>query len=206
MYLVGLTGGIGSGKSTVADMLADRGAVVIDADAIAREVVEPGTEGLSQVVERFGESVLDDEGRLDRSALAGIVFGDDEAREDLNAIVHPRVRQRIGERLASIAGDEGDRNRIVILDVPLLVEGGTDHGYQDVIVVTAPEEVRVQRLVEDREMDRDDVRARIRSQAGDEERLAVATHVIDNAGTLQELGSQVDQVYEQLRAAAEGEG
>lgn len=207
MYLVGLTGGIGSGKSTVAALLEERGAVVVDADRIAREVVEPGTEGLSEVVDRFGEDVLDDEGRLDRPAVAELVFADDEARADLNAIIHPRVRQRIGERLARVAeeeqgGDDG-RNRIVILDVPLLVEGGADHGYQDVIVVTAPEEVRVRRLVEDRGMDPDDVRARIASQTDDQERLQVATHVIENDGTLEDLERRVEELHDQLRASAE---
>lgn len=203
MYLVGLTGGIGSGKSTVARLLDERGAVVIDADRIAREVVEPGTEGLAAVVERFGEDILDPEGRMDRAAVAEIAFSDDQAREDLNAIIHPRVRQRIAERLGEIAADERERNRIVVLDVPLLVEGGGDHGYEDVLVVTAPEEVRVRRLVEDRGMDPDDVRARISSQASDEERLAVATHVIDNAGTMDELERQVDEVYAELRDAAQ---
>lgn len=206
MYLVGLTGGIGSGKSTVAGLLEERGAVVVDADRIAREVVEPGTEGLSEVVERFGEDVLDGEGRLDRPAVADLVFADDRARADLNAIIHPRVRQRIGERLARVAEEEqsGDGgNRIVILDVPLLVEGGADHGYQDVIVVTAPEEVRVRRLVEDRGMDPDDVRARIASQADDEERLQVATHVIENDGTVGDLERQVAELHDRLRTAAE---
>lgn len=203
MYLVGLTGGIGSGKSTVARLLDERGAVVIDADRIAREVVEPGTEGLAAVVERFGEDILDPAGRMDRAAVAEIAFSDDQAREDLNAIIHPRVRQRIAERLGEIAADERERNRIVVLDVPLLVEGGGDHGYEDVLVVTAPEEVRVRRLEEDRGMDPDDVRARISSQASDEERLAVATHVIDNAGTMDELERQVDEVYAELRDAAQ---
>ncbi|MBW3562316.1 MAG: dephospho-CoA kinase, long form [Actinobacteria bacterium] len=203
MYLVGLTGGIGSGKSTVARLLDERGAVVIDADRIAREVVEPGTEGLAAVVERFGEDILDPEGRMDRAAVAEIAFSDDQAREDLNAIIHPRVRQRIAERLGEIAADERERNRIVVLDVPLLVEGGGDHGYEAVLVVTAPEEVRVRRLVEDRGMDPGDVRARISSQASDEERLAVATHVIGNAGTMDELERQVDEVYAELRDAAQ---
>lgn len=203
MYLVGLTGGIGSGKTTVADMLTERGAVVIDADRIAREVVEPGTEGLSEIVERFGPDVVDADGRLDRAAVAEIVFADAPARADLNAIVHPRVRQRIGERLVQLAQDDDRGNRIVILDVPLLVEGGSDHGYQDVIVVTAPEEVRVQRLVRERGMDPEDVRARIGSQADDRERLEVATHVIDNGGSLEDLERRVDEVHRELRRSAE---
>lgn len=204
MYLVGLTGGIGSGKSTVARLLADRGAVVIDADRIAREVVEPGTDALAEIVDRFGERVLDDEGRLDRPAVAEIVFADEAARADLNAIVHPRVRQRIGERLAEVAEEEGLGNRIVVLDVPLLVEGGTEQGYQDVIVVTAPEDVRVQRAVAERDMDADDVRARIAAQADDEERLEVATHVIDNSGSLEDLEVRVDRVHAELRESAAG--
>lgn len=203
MYLVGLTGGIGSGKSTVAGLLAERGAVVIDADRIAREVVEPGTDGLAEIVDRFGEQVLADDGALDRQAVADLVFADDDAREDLNAIIHPRVRQRIAERIGQVAVEEGDGNRIVVLDVPLLVEGGAEHGYQDVIVVTAPEDIRVRRLVEERGMDPDDVRARIASQADDEQRLAVATHVIDNSGTLTELEEQVTEVHRELEASAE---
>jgi dephospho-CoA kinase len=195
--LVGLTGGIGSGKSTVAGLLAERGAEVIDADAIAREVLEPGTEGLAEVVERFGEDVLDREGRLVRERLAAIVFDDADAREDLNAIVHPRVRQRIAERLAEIADDPGTgEDQIVVLDVPLLAEGGAStDGYAVVIVVTAPEDVRVERLVRDRDMDPGDVRARAAAQASDEERRRIATHVIDNSGDLEALEREVEQVH-----------
>lgn len=198
MRLVGLTGGIGSGKSTVADLLAARGADVIDADAIAREVLEPGTEGLDEVVDRFGREVLDDEGQLRRHRLAAIVFGDEDARADLNAIVHPRVRQRIAARLGEIAEEEsapGGDERLVVLDIPLLAEGGQTEGYAAVIVVIAPEDVRVERLVRGRDMDPDDVRSRIAAQASDEERRRIATHVIDNSGDLGELEREVARVH-----------
>jgi dephospho-CoA kinase len=191
--LVGLTGGIGSGKSTAARMFADRGAVVIDADRLAREVVAPGSQGFQEVVGRFGQEVVGPDGALDRQRLAGIVFGDEEARRDLNAIVHPRVGERIAERLAELADHPG----LVVLDVPLLVEVGTGRGYDAVVVVTAPEDVRVRRLAE-RGMDPDDVRARMAAQAGDEERLDVATHTIDNRGGRDDLAAEVDRVYEEL--------
>lgn len=201
MRLVGLTGGIGSGKSTVARLFAERGAVVIDADAIAREVLEPGAEGLDEVVQRFGAGVLDDEGRLRRDHLASIVFEDDAARADLNDIVHPRVRGRIAERLGEIAESErpsvGDE-RLVVLDIPLLAEGGETDGYAAVVVVTAPEDLRVERLEGDRGMDPDDVRARIAAQASDEERRAVATHVIENRGDLEQLEREVERVHRDI--------
>ncbi len=198
MRLVGLTGGIGSGKSTVARMLAERGAVVIDADAIAREVVEPGTDGFDEVVERFGDDVLAGDGSLDRDAVAAIVFDDDDARADLNAIVHPRVGEEIGRRLAALNAD--GHVALAVVDVPLLVESGAAAGYDAVIVVTAPQELRVERLVRDRGMDPDDVRARIAAQASDEERRAVATHVIENDGDLAALEARVEEVHRELTA------
>lgn len=199
MYLVGLTGGTGSGKSTVGRMLSERGAVLIDADAIAREVVEPGTPGFREVVNRFGGEVVAADGALDRERLAAIVFEDERARSDLNAIVHPRVRARISGRVADLA----DTDRIVVVDVPLLVETGQADRYRAVIVVTAPQETRVARLVRERGMEADQVRARIAAQASDEERLEVATHVIDNDGDLGQLERQVDEVFADLAAAAE---
>lgn len=198
MRLIGLTGGIGSGKTTVAQMLADRSATVIDADAIAREVVEPGTEAFDDIVERFGDGVVAEDGSLDRDAVAAIVFDDDDARADLNAIVHPRVGEEIGRRLASLHGD--DEVELTVVDVPLLVESEAAEAYDAVIVVTAPEDVRVERLVRDRGMDPDDVRSRIAAQASDEERTAVATHVIENDGDLDALEARVDEVHRHLTA------
>ncbi|MDQ4130865.1 MAG: dephospho-CoA kinase [Actinomycetota bacterium] len=204
MYLVGLTGGIASGKSTVARFLAERGAVVIDADRLAREVLEPGTKGFDQVVARFGPEVVASDGRLDRERLAEIVFADEQARQDLNAIVHPKVGDRIDERLTALAArDPG--HRLVVLDMPLLVEADADPGCQAVVVVTAPEDVRVERL-QDRGLTEEEARARIGAQATDEERLRAATHVIDNSGDLQALESQVDRIYAELAAARDEDG
>ncbi|MBW3576399.1 MAG: dephospho-CoA kinase, long form [Actinobacteria bacterium] len=200
MHLVGLTGGLASGKSTVASMFADRGAVVIDADAIAREVVAPGTPGFEQVVERFGDEVVGPDGSLERDRLAAIVFDDGSARADLNAIVHPKV----GQRIAELVAEHADSDRVVVVDVPLLVEVQADRGYRDVVVVTAPEELRVERVVA-RGMDEGDARARIAAQASDAERREVATHVIDNSGDLDQLEAQVDHVWEDLQAAAAAE-
>lgn len=205
MYLVGLTGGIGSGKSTVAARLRERGAHVVDADEVARDVVQPGTPGLEAVVARFGREVLAGDGSLDRPALAGIVFGDDDARRALNDITHPRIGARIAELVEAHARAEvdEDRPRIVVVDHPLLIETGQAEAFPAVVVVLAPEELRVRRLVEARGMDEDDARARIRAQADDEARRAVATHVIDNDGELAHLHEQVDAVHASLRAAAD---
>jgi dephospho-CoA kinase len=199
--LVGLTGGIGSGKSTVARMLADRGAAVIDADEIARQVVEPDREAFDEIVERFGDSVVGPDGVLDRGRLAETVFADQSAREDLNAIVHPRVREEIGRRLEALAAEGSDR--LVVLDIPLLAEGGQTEGYEAIIVVTAPVETRVDRLVRDRDMDPDDVRARIAAQASDDDRRAIATHVVDNSGSPEDLQRQVDEVYDEIAVAGQ---
>ncbi len=193
-------------------MLAERGAHVIDADQLARKVVEPGTEGFREVVQRFGEEVVASEGGIDRERLAAIVFDDDDdARRDLNAIVHPRVHDRIAARLAELEGSgEVGPDGIVVVDVPLLVEADQEadkqadkHSpYQAVVVILAPEEERVARLVRERDMEPDEVRARIAAQATDEERLAVATHVVDNSGDLDDLERQVDALYEQLASEA----
>lgn len=202
MFLVGLTGGIGSGKSTVAELFAARGAGVIDADRIARDVVAPGTPGFAAVVERFGDEVVAPDGGLDRARLADIVFADDEARQDLNEIVHPRVGGRIADRLGELA----DRDGIVVLDVPLLVEAAAGRDYEAIVVVTAPEDVRVDRVLESRGMSADQARARIRSQASDEERLALATHVIDNSADRDALEREVDRVWADLVALARSGG
>jgi len=197
VYLVGLTGGIGSGKTTVARLLAARGAHVIDADRLAREVVEPGTPGNAEILDRFGADIADDLGRIDRTALAAIVFADPDALRDLNAIVHPRV----GERIASELTDLAATDELAVLDVPLLTEAGVSRGYDAVVVVTAPEHVRVERLVE-RGLTAEDARARIANQASDAERLALATHVVENSGTLAALDAAVDDLYDELVAAA----
>ena len=197
MLRIGLTGGIGSGKSTVSALLAARGAVVIDADRIAREVVEPGTPGLAAVVDAFGEQVLQDDGSLDRPALAAVVFADPEARRKLDGIVHPLVRARATELAAAVPGDA-----VVVHDVPLLVETGQAGSYDVVLVVRADPEVRVRRLVQ-RGLTEEDARARIAAQATDEQRRAVADVVLDNDGTEEELAAQVDRFWtERVRPAS----
>jgi dephospho-CoA kinase len=189
---IGLTGGIGSGKSTVSRLLAERGAVVVDADAIAREVVEPGTPGLAAVVAAFGDGVLTGEGALDRPALGAIVFADAEARNRLNAIVHPLVRERAAELAAHVPEDG-----VVVHDVPLLVESGQGRGegaHDLVLVVETDLDTRLRRLVL-RGMTEDDARARIAVQATDEERRTVADVVLDNSGTPAQLAAQVDRFW-----------
>ena len=193
--MVGLTGGIGSGKSTVATMLAERGAVVVDADRLAREAVAVGTEGYRAVVDRFGPEVVAGDGTLDRRALAGVVFDDPGALADLNAIVHPPVRAAIAERVAELAGTDA----VVVLEIPLLVESGRSYGAAQVIVVDCPEGVAVRRLVQGRGMDEADARRRIAAQASRDERLAAADVVIDNAGSLDDLERQVNAVWAALR-------
>lgn len=199
MVLVGLTGGIGSGKSTVSRLLAERGAVVVDADAITRELQEPGQPVLAAIVERFGEGVLDDGGRLDRQALADLVFGPggDEALADLNAIVHPAVGAEIARRMDAARGTDA----LVVLDVPLLVESGRDD-LAALVVVDVEPEVAVRRLVEQRGMREDDVRARMARQARREDRLARADLVVDNSGDRAHLVRQVDDLWPRLRALA----
>lgn len=197
MYLVGLTGGIGSGKSTVAARLIERGAILIDADAIAREVVEPGTPGLSAVVERFGPEILDGEGNLDRDALGAIVFADSAARKDLEAITHPLIGAVMAERMAEHAATD----KIVVLDVPLLVEGGRSDFSSMVLVATHPD-TQVHRLVSLRGMSEDDARARIAAQAPLDDKLARADHVIWNEATLDELTERTDEVWAELQAEA----
>jgi dephospho-CoA kinase len=187
---IGLTGGIGSGKSTVAGRFAELGALVIDADAVAREVVEPGTDGLAAVVAEFGEQVLDGSGRLDRAALARVVFGDEAARGRLNAILHPRIRARAAELIAA-----APPGTVVVQDVPLLVETGQADRYDLVVVVEAPEQLRVRRLARDRGMPAEQARARMAAQATDEQRRAVADVVLVNDGTTDDLRAKVDALW-----------
>ena len=186
---IGLTGGIGSGKSTVSALLAARGAVIVDADRIAREVVEPGTPGLSAIVEAFGDEVLAADGSLDRAALAGVVFADPEARRRLDGIVHPLVRARAVE-LAGAAPPDA----VVVHDVPLLVETGQASSYDLVLVVEADPATRLSRLIQ-RGLTAEDARARMAAQASDEQRRAVADAVLDNSGTQEQLAEQVDRFW-----------
>lgn len=190
MLLIGLTGGIGSGKSTVAGHLAARGAVVLDADELAREVVAPGTRALKQVQERFGAAVVDARGALDRPALGALVFDDPPARRDLEAITHPLIRQRTQERLAALPADA-----LVVHDVPLLVELGYAPRYHLVLVVGADEQVRVDRLTGSRGLTRADALSRIRSQADDAARREVADAWLDNNGPPEALRDQVDSLH-----------
>jgi dephospho-CoA kinase len=194
---VGLTGGIGAGKSEVSRRLAGHGAVVIDADAIAREVVEPGTDGLAEVVEAFGPGVLGRDGRLDRAKLGEIVFADPEQRDRLNAIIHPRV----GARMAELERDAAP-GAIVVHDVPLIAEGGRAGAYDLVVVVDVPPRAQVERLARNRGMTRDQARARMAAQVSREQRLAIADIVIDNSGSLTELDRQVGDLWAELRRAA----
>lgn len=193
MLKVGLTGGIGSGKSEVSRLLAARGAVVVDADKIAREVVEPGTSGLAEIVEAFGEEVLRPDGTLDRERLGAIVFADAEKLKVLNGIVHPKVGER-SERLQREAPDDA----VVVYDVPLLAENNLAPLYDVVIVVDTPDDVRLERLQRFRGMREADARARIAAQASREDRLRIADIVIRNEGSLDDLEAQVDKVWQDL--------
>ena len=190
---VGLTGGIASGKSTVSELLAGFGAVIVDSDKIAREVVEPGTPGLAQVVAEFGPSVLTESGALDRAKLGEIVFADQGARERLNAIVHPLV----GARSAELEEAGRAAGKLVVNDIPLLVEVGYAPFFDEVIVVDVPVETQVERAIA-RGMTEIDARARIAAQASREDRLAAATYVIDNTGTLDDLRKRVQEIYDAL--------
>jgi dephospho-CoA kinase len=196
---VGLTGGIGSGKSEVSARLDERGAVVIDADKIAREVVEPGTPGLAAVVAEFGADVLLPSGALDREKVGKIVFADAERLAALNAIVHPLVGARMQELM-----DAAPAGAVVVYDVPLLAENGLAPMYDEVVVVDAPEETQLDRLTSRRGMTEEDARARMAAQASRADRRAVATRIIDNSGTLDDLKTQVDALWEALthRAAS----
>ncbi|WP_169978283.1 dephospho-CoA kinase [Microbispora sp. H10836] len=201
MLKVGLTGGIGSGKSEVSRRLAARGAVVIDADKIAREVVEPGTPGLAEIVEAFGEDVLRPDGTLDRERLGAIVFADAEKLKVLNGIVHPKV----GERTQQLQREAPD-DAVVVYDVPLLAENNLAPLYDVVVVVDTPDEVRLDRLRRFRAMPEADARARIAAQASREDRLRIADIVIGNEGSLEELDAQVDKVWQDLSARVSPEG
>jgi dephospho-CoA kinase len=190
---VGLTGGVASGKSTVAAMLADLGAVVIDADALAREVVQAGTPGFDAVVEEFGSELVGPDGELDRPALGRLVFADESARRRLEAIVHPLVFERYAELEATAPADA-----IVVHDIPLLAESGRATDFDAVIVVDAPRQTQVERMTRERGWTAEDAEARIAAQAAREDRLAIATYVVDNTGSLDDLRARVAEIYAEL--------
>lgn len=194
MLVIGLTGGIGAGKSSVAGLLAQKGAVVIDADAITRQLQEPGTDVFDAIVERFGPTSVSSDGTLDRAALAEIAFHDPQALADLNHIVHPAVGAEIAERMRGLAHTDA----VVVLDIPLLVETGNAYPVSGVLVVDTDPETAVRRLI-DRGMREGDVRARVSRQASREERLARADIVIDNRGTFDQLQEQVDAAWEWIQ-------
>jgi dephospho-CoA kinase len=196
VLLVGLTGGIGSGKSTVAALLAERGALVVDADELARAAIAPGTPGAARVAERF-PGVVGADGAVDRTGLAEVVFADAVARRDLEAIVHPEVRRLLGERVAAAPVDA-----IVVFVAPLLVETGAAEGFDPLVVVTAPEDVRLERLATSRGMDPSDARARIAAQASEAARVAAADLVVDNGGPRAALAVQVDALWAELARRA----
>ena len=191
---VGLTGGVASGKSTVSGILRELGAVVIDADQLAREVVAKGTPGLARVVEAFGPAVLTPDGELDRPKVGAIVFADEEKRRVLEGIVHPLVFDRI------VALEEAaPADALVVHDIPLLAESGRAHTFDAVVVVDAPQELQVERMVRDRGWTPEEAAARIAAQATREQRLAIATHVVENTGTLDQLRARVEEVVAALR-------
>lgn len=200
MLLVGLTGGIGSGKSTVARMLEDRGAVVFDADALARKAVEPGTPGHDKVIERFGADILGPGGEIDRGALASVVFADPAARRELEGIVHPEVRRMFAEACEEHRGTD----HVVVLSAPLLFETGMHTAFEVLIVVSAQVGTQIERLMRDRAMSEEAIRARIAAQAPLEDKAAVADVIVDNDGTLEELEGQVDRLWADLRARRAG--
>jgi len=187
---VGLTGGIASGKSSVSAMLAELGAVVIDSDQLAREVVAKGTPGLAAVVEAFGKQVLTEDGELDRAAMGALVFADESQRKALEGILHPLIGERSAE-LAEAAGPDA----LVVHDIPLLAEAGIAETFDAVIVVDAPEELQIERMMRDRGWSREEAESRIAAQASREDRLAIATYVIENTGSLDELRERVEEVY-----------
>ena len=195
MILIGLTGGIGAGKSTVSEMLSAKGAAIVDADQIARDLQAPGSPVLDRMAERFGNHIIRDDGSLDRPAVAAIVFNDADALNDLNGIVHPAMQGEIQRQIDV----HRETDRVVVLDFPLLAENPR-HGLRATVVVDIDPEIAVSRLVEQRGMNEADARARISSQISRDERRAITTHVIDNGGDLEALRRQVDEVWAEIVA------
>ncbi len=200
MRCIGLTGGIGSGKSTVSALLAERGAVIVDADAITRELQQPGTEVFEAMVERFGRDIVAADGTLDRQAVADIVFADPEALADLNDIVHPAVGAETTRRIL----EQADTDNLVVLDIPLLVENAGKRDVAGIVVVDLDPEIAVGRLV-GRGMREDDARARVARQASREDRLAKADVVIDNSGTREELEARIEALWPTIEALGAAE-
>jgi dephospho-CoA kinase len=198
VYLIGLTGGIASGKSTVARRLVEHGAVHIDADELARRVVAPGKPALAAIVEEFGPDVLRSDGTLDRAKLGELVFADEAARAKLNAIVHPAVRE-LSTKLIERAAQE-DPDAVVVYDVPLLVEAAVDHPFDLIVVTSAPRKTQVERLVEQRGFDPLQAQARVDAQVDNRSRLAIADVVIDTDGSLAHTMSQADALWNRIRA------
>ena len=193
MLKVGLTGGIGSGKSTVAKSLIAKGITVVDADQIAREVVEPGEVALQEIVEAFGEHILHDDGTLNRAALKQVIFSNPTAKKQLESILHPRIRQRILSRV-----NEATDTAYVVADIPLLIESHYPDHFDRVVVVDCPVEQQLSRVLERDHLNEAQIKAIINSQASREQRLAVATDVLDNSGTLESLKMQIDKLHETL--------
>lgn len=200
MPLLALTGGIASGKSTIAARLAELGAVIVDADQIVRDVQSPGSEVLARIADTFGAEVIAPDGTLDRAALGARVFGDDAALASLNAIVHPAVRAESARRFA--AAFEADADAVVVYDVPLLVEARVDDPWDLIVVADAPAALRERRLVELRGMEAAQAKARIAAQVSDEQRRAVADVLIDTTGTLEGTRSQVDALWERVHPSS----
>lgn len=194
VMLIGLTGGIGAGKSTVAKLFEERGVPIVDADAIARDVVKPGQPALAELVEHFGDSILGAAGELNRGKLAEVAFADAESHEALNAIMHPAVSAETAKRIDALRGDHS----VIVHDVPLLVEAGLAGNYDLTVLVDTPAEVRLQRLIELRGMDSEDAKKRIAAQATDEQRRAVCDVALDNSGDIEHLRAQFEQMWERF--------
>lgn len=201
MTTIALTGGIASGKTTISNRLRQLGAVIIDADEIAREVVAPGSPALTEIARRFGEEVLTPAGTLDRAALASIVFQDSEALEALNDITHPAIRQVSRDRIRQAREDDGDS--IIVHDIPLLAENRSNFDYDEIWVADAPASVRLERLLADRLLDRAEAQARIDAQVSDEQRRLIADVVIDTTAPIEETRAEVDALFARLLQARE---
>jgi dephospho-CoA kinase len=197
MFLVGLTGGIASGKSTISSLLAAKGAFIIDADRIGHQVIAKGREGWKKLVEAFGGSILDEDGEVDRSKLAALVFGDKEKVAQLNAITHPLIIAEIFNRLRKCQ-EEGGEEAVAVLDAPLLIEAGGKDLVDLLVVVSAPEELQVERLMKDRRMTPEEAKKRISAQAPLEEKERLADYVIDNCGSLEDLREKVELLWEEI--------